>query len=105
MKVPHSKGAANHAVPESCGLHREVRRDALTGVRVGQPLSRVRNSIRVPTPSDSRKATRIGASSQAPVRPGVVEDPAMHARSLHGNREISSLSVGVFGHRRPASGR
>ena len=105
MKVPHSKGVANHAVPESCAVYREVRREALTGVRAGQPLSRVRNSIRVPTPSDSRKATRMGASSQAPVRPGVVEDPGMHAHSLHGNREISSLTVGVFGHRRPASGR
>ena len=105
MKVPHSKGVANHAVPESCAVYREVRREALTGVRAGQPLSRVRNSIRVPTPSDSRKATRMGASSQAPVRSGVVEDPGMHARSLHGNREISSLTVGVNGRRRPASGR
>lgn len=105
MKVPHSKGIANHAVPESCGAHREVLLEALTGARVGQPLSRVRNSIRVPTLSDSRKATRMGAFSQAPVRPGVVADPGMHAHSLHGNRDISSLTVGVFGHRWSASGR
>ena len=39
MKVSDSKGLANHAVPESCAVHREVRREALTGVRVGQPLS------------------------------------------------------------------
>ena len=69
MKVPHSKSVANHAVPESCGVHREVRLEALTGVRAGQPLSRVRISIWVPTLSDSRKATRMGASSQALVRP------------------------------------
>ena len=105
MKVPHSKSVANHAVPESCGVHREVRLEALTGARVGQPLSRVRNSIRVPTPSDSRKATRMGALSQAPVRPGVVADPGMHARSLRGTREISSLTVGAVGGWRPASGR
>ncbi len=105
MQVPHSKGVANHVVPESCGLHREVQLEALTGVRAGQPLSRVRNSIRVPTSSDSRKATRTSAPSQAPVRPGVVEDPGMHARSLHGNREISSLTVGASTSRRPASGR
>ena len=40
MKVPYSKGLASHAVPESCGTYREVRSEALTGVRVGQPLSR-----------------------------------------------------------------
>ena len=40
MKVPTSKGIANPAVPESCAVHREVQREALTGVRVGQPLSR-----------------------------------------------------------------
>ena len=105
MKVPHSKGVANHVVPESCGLHREVQLEALTGVRAGQPLSRVRISIRVPTLSDLRKATCTGALSQAPVRPGVVADPGMHARSLYGNREISSLTGGDSRDRRPASGR
>ena len=105
MQVPHSKGVANHAAPESCGLHREVQLEALTGVRAGQPLSRVRTSIRVPTPSDSRKATCTGAPSQVPMRPGVVEDPRMHARPLYGNREISSLTVGACRGRRPASGR
>ncbi len=99
------RGVANYVVPESCVAHREVGREALTGVRAGQPLSRVRNSIRVPMPSDSQKATRMGALSQAPMRPGVVEDPGMHARSLYGNREISSLTVGASGGRRPASGR
>ena len=65
VQVPHSKGVANHVVPESCGLYREVQLEALPGARAGQPLSRVRNSIRVPTPSDPRKATRTGAPSQA----------------------------------------
>ena len=105
MQVPHSKGVANPVVPESCVVHREVQCEALTGVRAGQPLSRVRNSIRVPTPSDLRKATRTGAPSQASVRPGVVVDPGMHGRSLHGNREISSLTAGARRGRRPASGR
>ena len=40
MKVPHSKDLASHTVPESCVAYREVRREALTGVRIGQPLSR-----------------------------------------------------------------
>jgi hypothetical protein len=105
VQVPHSKGVANHVVPESCVGYREVHDEALTGVRAGQPLSRVRNSIRVPMPSDSQKATCTGALLQAPVQPGVVVDPGMHARSLHGNREISSLTVGAYRGRRPASGR
>ena len=40
MKVPHSEDIASHAVPESCAAYREVRREALTGVQTGQPLSR-----------------------------------------------------------------
>jgi hypothetical protein len=45
VQVPDSKGVANHDVPESCATHREVRREALTGVRTGQPLSRERIHI------------------------------------------------------------
>src|SRR5207245_3673228 len=48
--------------------------------------------FRVPTPSDTRKATRRGALSQAPRRPGVVADPGMCRRSLYGNREVSWLT-------------
>ena len=40
MKVPNGEDVASHTVPESCMAYREVRREALTGVRVGQPLSR-----------------------------------------------------------------
>ncbi len=39
MKVPHNKEAANHVVPESCVLYREVQGEALAGVRIGQPWS------------------------------------------------------------------
>ena len=45
MQVPDNKDVANHVVPESCVAHREVRREALTGVRIGQPLSRERVNI------------------------------------------------------------
>jgi hypothetical protein len=40
VKVHNSKGIANHAGPESCVAHREVRDEALTGEPAGQPLSR-----------------------------------------------------------------
>jgi hypothetical protein len=39
VQVPDNKDVANHVVPESCAAHREVRREALTGVHIGQPLS------------------------------------------------------------------
>ena len=45
MQVLHSKDVANHAGPESCVAHREVRREALTGERTGQPLSHDRVDI------------------------------------------------------------
>ncbi len=45
MKAPNNKEVAIHIVPESCATYREVRREALTGVHIGQPLSRDRNLI------------------------------------------------------------
>ena len=66
MKVSDSKGLASHTVPESCAVYREVRREALTGVQVGQPLSREIVSFRVPTYLHMRKATRTGALMRVP---------------------------------------
>ena len=37
------QGLANYIIPESCMVHREVWREALTGALAGQPLSRERN--------------------------------------------------------------
>ena len=105
VQVPDSKDVASHAVPESCAANREVRREALTGVRAGQPLSRESPKSRVPTSFKWRKATWGRAPSRVRRQPGVVEDPGMCARSLGGNREISSLTVGACAGRRPASGR
>jgi hypothetical protein len=39
VRVPCGKELAIHAVLESCATHREARREMLTEVRVGQPLS------------------------------------------------------------------
>jgi transposase len=39
VKVPYDEGVASHIGPESCAGGREAVREALTGVRVGQPLS------------------------------------------------------------------
>lgn len=96
MRVPAMKDLASHCVPESCAAHREVRGEALTGVRVGQPLSHeMFMQTWVPTPLLWRKATRAGAPSQVPARPSGVRDPGMHVRFLHGNREICELTQRV----------
>ena len=67
MRVPDSEGLANHAVPESCAWCREAPREALTGVRVGQPLSHESHFSGVPTLLLRRKATRAGTSERVPV--------------------------------------
>ena len=46
MRVPDSEGVANHTVPESCAGCREAQREALTGVRVGQPSSHESHVLR-----------------------------------------------------------
>src|SRR3954451_3736904 len=48
----------------------------------------------MPTLLPKRKATRARAAARAPGRSGVVRDPGMHARSWHGNREISRPTTG-----------
>jgi hypothetical protein len=49
--------------------------------------------FRMPTSSLRRKAKRAGALVRVPDRSGVVRDPGMYGRSLHGNREISGLAI------------
>ena len=95
MKVRYDEGLAIRIGPEPCVGTREGAGEASAGEHIGQPLSRESlNQSRVPTWSFSRKATWAGASSRAPGRPGVVEDPGMCGSSLFGNREISGLAGG-----------
>ena len=72
MRVPDSEGVANHTVPESCVRCRKAPREALTEVRVGQPLSHESHFSGVPTLLLKRKATWAGALERVPVRPRVV---------------------------------
>ena len=94
MQVPYDEGVAIHIGPESCAVAREGLGEALTGVRVGQPLSRESFLFWVPTQCILWKATRTGAPSRASGRPGVVRDPGMCRRSLYGNREVSGSAEG-----------
>lgn len=84
-------------VPESCAAYREVRREALTGVSIGQPLSRERNLI----PSADAFYSAEGNSRVCAIASthalGVVADPGMSIRALSGNREVSSLTTGAVG--------
>ena len=92
MQVRYDEGVAIRVGPEPCTVVREDKGEASAGERVGQLLSRESHSSRVPTLLIEWKATRPAAPPRAAVRPGVVEDPGTHARSLHGNREISRLA-------------
>ena len=95
MQVHYDEGIANRIGPESCAGTREGAGEALTGVCIGQPLNRESDLFRVPTPCSWRKATRTGALTQAPGRPGVVGDPGMCRSSLCGNREISRPTISL----------
>jgi len=92
VQVRCTEGLANHSDPESCAGIREGVSEALTGERVGQPLSCERLKSRVLTRFETWKATRTDALGRAFERPDVVEDPGMRERSLYGNREILVLA-------------
>lgn len=94
MQVRYDEGVATHIGPEPCGAIREGGGEASAGERIGQPLSRESHLSRTPTSLIRRKATRQGASTRAPSRSGVVEDPGMCGSSLRGNREVSSSTCG-----------
>ena len=49
MKEPHNEGLASHVGPESCGAHRKVLIEALTGESAGQVLSCEIRQSRRPT--------------------------------------------------------
>ena len=67
MQVPHNKDLASHGVLESCAAYREVRREALTEARIGQPSSR--ESLLIPgadavVTAEGNTAGRVTASAQ-----------------------------------------
>jgi transposase len=65
VKVPYDEGVANHIDPESCVHGREAMGEALTGARVGQPLSDERLPIRSADAfqsAESNMTRRVSAS-------------------------------------------
>jgi transposase len=70
VKVPYDEGVANHIDPESCVHGREAMGEALTGARVGQPLSDERLPIRSADAFQSAESnmTRRGSASVGRLR-------------------------------------
>lgn len=111
MKESDVEGVATHDGPESCVEARKGLGEALTREHAGRVLSREISSPGCRRGYDTRKATRGGASSQAPDRPRAVGDP-LHAWNLHARepgdpltaREIdgSAGRAGKAGGRTPA---
>jgi hypothetical protein len=102
MKVSYGEGLAIHTGSESCiGVHKGAG-EALTGVRIGQALSR-----EIEPPSCKRWALR-GADAvegsgrqnwgrryrETPLGSARSETLRMYESTLCGNREIPCLSVG-----------
>jgi RNA-directed DNA polymerase len=99
MKVPNGEGLASHAVPESCGCLREEPAEALTGVRAGWVLSPERIEIGVPTRILWRGRPHCCGSIFARVAADAAgsQTPRMHARILHGSREIPGAAPALAG--------
>jgi hypothetical protein len=92
VKVPDYEDLANHVVPESCAMCREAHGEALTGVRIGQPLSHDRTLIPgadVVTSAEGNTTERATASAPL-ARRGL---RPWHARTLL-TREPGDLSSG-----------
>ena len=89
MQVPYDEGVATHIGPESSTGSREAAREALTGVRKGQPLSGERlhnrsvDAFQSAEDITAQHAMRVLNGSALP------GDPGMYARLLFGNLEIS----------------
>jgi hypothetical protein len=89
MKDPYGEGVASHTGSESCGGDSNVMAEALTGVRIGQVLSReMLIYSRASTLWVRWKATSDVSLARDTFGLCAVEDLGMYASTLRGNREI-----------------
>ena len=100
VKVPYDEGVANRIGPESCVDGREAVGEALTGVRVGQPLSGVRLPIRSADALQSAEGNTSRRAIASAGRLRVVVRPWHARKSLV--REPRGLRIA---RRRRAAGR
>ena len=101
MKESYSEGLAIHTGPESCVVVRKDGGEALTGESAGRPLSREtdapplrRWALRgADVLENDGRPHRMRREREADSDPARSENPSMHGRTLHGNREIPRLSA------------
>ena len=82
MRVRYVEGVAIHSGPESCAVTREGFSEALTGVRIGQVLSRERKGVPGAAMVIIMESNTNERAMRALGGPGVVVDPGMCGRSL-----------------------
>jgi group II intron reverse transcriptase/maturase len=107
MKVRYGKDLANHPGPESCGRHREVPAEALTG-ETGRPAIEPRNQESgTPTLlSEAEGNMERGAFRQSRSGPARSKTLSMPGSLLHRSWEVSSVpEEGLSGGARKAYGR
>jgi hypothetical protein len=100
MKESHGEGVASHTGSESCTAHREVRCEALTGVRAGRVLNRETDTppqgghFGVPTLlSASGRPHRRRRYRETSLNPARSKTPGTRGYILDGNREILGVSA------------
>jgi hypothetical protein len=94
VQVRCNEGVAIRIGPESCVCIREDADEALTGERIGQPLSRESLIFLEADVVKITEGNMESAISRALFHSGVVEDPGMCGSSLRGNREASGATGG-----------
>ena len=90
MKEPYGEGRATHTGPESCGVVRKGKAEALTGEGTGWAIE-PRTSGRTGVPTPSRKAeghTGGIVIARCCWTPRGLQTPSTYGRTLPGNREI-----------------
>ena len=94
MKESYGEDLASHTDPESCAAARKDGCEALTGARVGGPLSReiriIRGADAVPVSGRPHLWLRHGKKSEDLARS---ENPSMHRNTSRENREIPCSPV------------
>ncbi|WP_454740286.1 group II intron reverse transcriptase/maturase [Cupriavidus necator] len=96
MKVQYGEDVANHSGPESCGMHREVQVEALTG-ETGRPAIEPRNKYSgMPTLlSEAEGNMAHGDNRKSCADPARSETLRMSGSFSYGSSEISSVSGAV----------
>lgn len=94
MQVHHDEGVANRIDPESCADAREGTGEALTGERIGQPLSRVRSLIPSADVVQNTEGSTDGREI-ASARPARRGRRPWHVRTLLA-REPGGLGFGLW---------